>query len=177
MITERLYCPDCQGNDIVRHGTRSEGKRRYRCRECRLGRGRTFLLDYTYVGQSPGVKQQIVDMAMNAGGALLRARRNLVLCGPEIESALALACHEPPNGKGVGVWVRSAFGRSLSGPLRRTEHCRKCLAKLRTTSATRASRERYPSLTDGIGANIDLVPDEAIQCSSTNAEDSEQGAW
>jgi len=26
------------------------------------------LLDYTYVGQSPEVKQKIVDMAMNASG-------------------------------------------------------------------------------------------------------------
>ena len=177
MITERLHCLYCQGTDIVWHGTTSEGKRPYCCRECRLGRGCTFLLDYTYVGQSPRVKQQVVDLAMNASGALLRARRNVVLCGPEIESALALACHEPPHGKGVGVWVRSALGHSLNGSLRHVEHCRKCLAKLRMTSATRASRERYPSLTDGTGANIDLVRDEAVECSSTNAEDSEHGAW
>ena len=58
----------------VRHGTTSEGKQRYRCRECLLGRGRTFLLEYTYAGQSPGVKQQIVDMAMNASGIRDTAR-------------------------------------------------------------------------------------------------------
>ena len=63
MITQVLHCPH-----IVRHGTTSEGKQRYRCRECRLGRGRTFLLAYTYAGQAPEVKQQIVDMAMNASG-------------------------------------------------------------------------------------------------------------
>ncbi len=44
MITQVLHCPYCQGTDIVRHGTTSEGKQRYRCRECREGRGRTFLL-------------------------------------------------------------------------------------------------------------------------------------
>ena len=33
------------------------------------GRGRTFLLEYSYAGQSPDVKQlKIVDMAMNASG-------------------------------------------------------------------------------------------------------------
>ena len=37
-------------------------------------RGRTFLLDYAYAGQSPEVKQQIVDMAMNASGIRDTAR-------------------------------------------------------------------------------------------------------
>ena len=74
MITQVLHCPYCQGTDIVRHGTSAEGKQRYRCRECRLGRGRTFLLDYTYIGQSPEVKQQIVDMAINASGIRDTAR-------------------------------------------------------------------------------------------------------
>jgi transposase-like protein len=66
MITQVLHCPYCQGIDIVRHGTTPEDKQRYRCRDCQLGRGRTFLLNYTYAGQAPGVKQQMVDMAMNA---------------------------------------------------------------------------------------------------------------
>src|SRR5262249_53390819 len=74
MITQVLHCPYCQGIDIVRHGTTLEGKQRYRCRECLLGRGRTFLLEYTYAGQSPEVKQQIVDMAMNASGIRDTAR-------------------------------------------------------------------------------------------------------
>jgi transposase-like protein len=74
MITQVLHCPYCQGTDIVRHGTTSEGKQRYRCRECLSRRGRTFLLSYTYAGQSPEVKQQIVDMAMNASGIRDTAR-------------------------------------------------------------------------------------------------------
>jgi hypothetical protein len=52
----------------------SEGKQRYRCRECLEGRGRTFLLDYSYAGQSPEVKEQIVDMAMKASGMRDTAR-------------------------------------------------------------------------------------------------------
>jgi InsA-like protein len=72
MITQVLHCPYGQGTDIIRHGTSSEGKQRYRCRACRFGRGRTFLLDSTYVGQSPKVKQQIVDMA--------KTRNRLFLC-------------------------------------------------------------------------------------------------
>jgi InsA C-terminal domain len=38
------------------------------------GRGRTFLLDYAYAGQASEVKQQIVDMAMNASGIRDTAR-------------------------------------------------------------------------------------------------------
>src|SRR2546429_4034702 len=73
MITQVLYCPYCQGTDMVRHGTTPEGKQRFRCRAC-PDRGRTFLLEYTYAGQSPAVKQQIVDMAMNASGIRDTAR-------------------------------------------------------------------------------------------------------
>jgi transposase-like protein len=74
MITQVLHCPYCHGTDIVRHGLSPEGKQRYRCRACREWRGRTLLLAYTYAGQSLEVKQQIVDMAMNASGIRDTAR-------------------------------------------------------------------------------------------------------
>ena len=74
MITQVLHCPYCQGIDIVKHGMSSEGKQRYRCRACFEGRGRTFLLAYSYAGHAPEVKQQIVDMAMNASGIRDTAR-------------------------------------------------------------------------------------------------------
>ena len=76
MIIQVLHCPYCQGIDIVKHGLSPEDKQRYRCRgrACLEGRGRTFLLEYTYAGQSPEVKQQIVDMAMNASGIRDTAR-------------------------------------------------------------------------------------------------------
>ncbi len=74
MILQVLHCPHCQCTDIVRHGTTRQGKQRYRCRACREGRGRTFLLDYSYAGQSPEVKEQIVEMAVNASGIRDTAR-------------------------------------------------------------------------------------------------------
>jgi transposase-like protein len=73
MMTQVLHCPYCQGTDIVRHGMTPEGKQRYRCRAC-PDRGRTFLLAYAYAGQSPDVKQQIVEMALNASGIRDTAR-------------------------------------------------------------------------------------------------------
>jgi transposase-like protein len=74
MIIQVLHCPHCQSTDLVRHGITRQGKQRYRCRACRQGRGRTFLLDYSYAGQSPAVKEQIVEMAMNASGIRDTAR-------------------------------------------------------------------------------------------------------
>src|SRR6266849_10205691 len=73
MIIQVLHCPNCQGTDIVRHGKTRQGKQRYCCREKRCA-GRTFVLEYAYAGQSPEVKQQIVDMAMNASGIRDTAR-------------------------------------------------------------------------------------------------------
>ena len=73
MILQVLHCPHCHGTDIVRHGQTRQGKQRYRCREQRCA-GRTFLLDYSYPGQSPEVKQQIVEMALNASGIRDTAR-------------------------------------------------------------------------------------------------------
>ena len=52
MIIQVLHCSHCQGTDIVRHGKSPEGKQRYRCRQCREGRGRTFLLDYAVAYRS-----------------------------------------------------------------------------------------------------------------------------
>jgi len=73
MIIQVLHCPHCQGTDIVRHGQTRQGKQRYRCRE-QWCAGRAFLVEYSYAGQSPVVKQQIVDMAMNASGIRDTAR-------------------------------------------------------------------------------------------------------
>ena len=73
MMTQVLNCPYCQGIDIVRYGMTPEGKQLYRCRAC-PDRGRTFLLAYAYARQSPDVKQQIVELALNASGIRDTAR-------------------------------------------------------------------------------------------------------
>src|SRR6266511_2011910 len=73
MVLQVLHCPHCHGTDIVRHGTTRQGKQRYRCRAC-PERGRTFLLEYTYAGQSAAIKEQKINMAMNASGIRDTAR-------------------------------------------------------------------------------------------------------
>jgi transposase-like protein len=73
MILQVLHCPHCHGTDMVRHGQTRPGKQRYRCREKRWA-GRPCLLDYSYPGQAPAVKQQIVEMALHASGMRDTAR-------------------------------------------------------------------------------------------------------
>jgi transposase-like protein len=73
MVTQVLHCPHCYGTDIVRHGQTPQGKQRHRCRETTC-QGRTFLLDYSYPGHSPHIKEQMVEMAMNASGIRDTAR-------------------------------------------------------------------------------------------------------
>ena len=73
MMSQVLHCPYCQGIDMARHRKTTQGKQRYRCRQC-PDRGRTFLLDYSYPGQSQHIKEQMVDMAMNASGIRDTAR-------------------------------------------------------------------------------------------------------
>src|SRR5213080_3004114 len=73
MILQVLHCPNCQGTNVIRHGTTRQGKQRYRCQET-LCKGGTFLLAYNYAGHSAEVKQPIVDIAMNASGIRDTAR-------------------------------------------------------------------------------------------------------
>ncbi len=48
----------------MKHGRNPRGIQRYRCSECK----RSFLHDYAYEACLPGVKEKIVDMAMNGAG-------------------------------------------------------------------------------------------------------------
>jgi len=73
MVLEPVCCPQCQGQAVIKHGTTSDGKQRYCCQnsECRR---RTFILQYSYQGYLPKVKQQISDMAINGSGIRDTAR-------------------------------------------------------------------------------------------------------
>ena len=74
MLIQVFHCPDGQEPAMGKHGLSSAGKQRYRCRACREGRGRTLRLEYTSAGQSPAVKPQSVDRALNARGIRETAR-------------------------------------------------------------------------------------------------------
>jgi transposase-like protein len=73
MVLEPVLCPTCQSINVGRHGRSAEGKPRYRCYnpDCQSC---TFILNYSYQGRLPEVKQQIVDMAVNGSGIRDTAR-------------------------------------------------------------------------------------------------------
>ncbi|OTA14857.1 transposase [Xenorhabdus vietnamensis] len=66
-----VYCRYCHKSEHVKgHGKRNGDHPRYRRYTC----CKVFQLEYTYQACKPGVKEQIVDMAMNNGGIRDTAR-------------------------------------------------------------------------------------------------------
>ena len=65
MATIQVKCRFCNQTDFVRkHGIGNGGFPRFRCLSCK----RTFQLEYHYQACKPGVKEKIIDMAMNSSG-------------------------------------------------------------------------------------------------------------
>ena len=75
MAMEVVQCPHCQGSAVVKYGTASNGKARYRCQQDETC-GRTFIRAYAYLGCLPEVKRQIVEMTLNGNGVRDIARQS-----------------------------------------------------------------------------------------------------
>ena len=67
MVEIRIQCPACQRDEVVKRGKTSNGKQRYLCQNQQCKR-QTFLNDYSYKAYFPGVREQIIEMAINASG-------------------------------------------------------------------------------------------------------------
>lgn len=71
MATVEIKCQFCQQTKSVRkHGSGQGEHPRYRCLSCR----RTFQFEYTYRACQAGVKEHVVDLAMNNAGIRDTAR-------------------------------------------------------------------------------------------------------
>ena len=68
-----VRCPHCQSDQIVKRGKTRRGTQRYLCQNTACATG-SFLLDYRNRGCLPEVKQQIIDMSLNASGVRDTAR-------------------------------------------------------------------------------------------------------
>src|SRR5499433_3762047 len=73
-----VRCPHCDSEQIVKRGKTYRGTQRSLCQNMVRARG-SFLLDYCNRGCLPEVKQQIVDMSLNASGVRDTAR-SLHIC-------------------------------------------------------------------------------------------------
>jgi transposase-like protein len=67
MAVEAIRCPHCQSEAVVKYGKASNGKARFRCQQGEQC-GRTFIRGYAYLGRTPEVKRQIIEMTLNGGG-------------------------------------------------------------------------------------------------------------
>jgi insertion element IS1 protein InsB len=68
-----VQCPHCHGEQVIKRGKTRRGTQRYLCQNSTCMQG-SFLLDYRNRGCLPEVKQQIVDMSLNASGVRDTAR-------------------------------------------------------------------------------------------------------
>jgi transposase-like protein len=80
---QEITCPKCGGNNIAKSGFSTHGVRRYRCRhpDCTT---KTFMLNYRYRAYEPGIKAQVVEMAINSSGIrdtarVLKINKNTVI--------------------------------------------------------------------------------------------------
>ena len=70
MVTIVVSCRYCGKPEAVRrkglstHGHQPHRRTGYRCENCK----RTFQLDYNKRAYEPGIKEQVIDMALNGSG-------------------------------------------------------------------------------------------------------------
>jgi len=65
-----IKCVSCESTEVIKHGKGPNGLQRYRCKSCL----KTFQLEYKYKACVPGVRERIIDMAMNSSGTRDTAR-------------------------------------------------------------------------------------------------------
>jgi len=73
MILKPILCPTCKTTEVIKAGTTTNGKQRYKCKnnDCTTI---TFILDYTYIGRVLETKEKVVEMALNGSGIRDTAR-------------------------------------------------------------------------------------------------------
>lgn len=67
MVLVPVCCPQCHSNQVVKRGKTENGKQRYLCLNSDCSK-KTFIIDYSYQGYLPAVKEKIIDMAINGSG-------------------------------------------------------------------------------------------------------------
>ena len=72
MAVVEVLCIYCNSKNVVKNGKSTVGEQRYKCRteDC----GKTFQLIHRYNACEQGIKERIVDMAMNGSGVRDTAR-------------------------------------------------------------------------------------------------------
>lgn len=67
MATIKVKCPYCGSEEVSLYGKNSTGKQRYLCRN-KACVHKTFQMEYENNACRPGMREKIVEMAMNGAG-------------------------------------------------------------------------------------------------------------
>ena len=67
MVYEKVLCPYCKSDKVVRYGKNNTGKQRMMCQNPECSH-KTFQLEYSNNASKPETKEKIIDMAMNGSG-------------------------------------------------------------------------------------------------------------
>ena len=67
MAAIKVKCPYCGSEEVSLYGKNSTGRQRYLCRN-KGCRHKTFQMEYKNQASRPGVKEKIIEMAMNGAG-------------------------------------------------------------------------------------------------------------
>ena len=73
MVLIPVRCPHCHRDQVIKGGVTKAGRQRYRCQNSTCPRY-SFVLNPSYQGHRPEVKEQIIDMALNGSGIRDTAR-------------------------------------------------------------------------------------------------------
>ena len=87
-VYEKVNCPHCGCDDVRKFG-KLGNKQRYQCNK---GCGKTFRTEYSYKAYNPGVKDKIVDMAVNGSG-IRDTARVLKVSATTVMSTIKKACN------------------------------------------------------------------------------------
>ena len=68
-----VACPNCHSSHIMKSGKNAQNIQRYRCKNS-ICPTITFMLDYRYNACAPGIKEKVVEMAINSSGIRETAR-------------------------------------------------------------------------------------------------------
>jgi len=64
---KKVECPKCESDEIGRAGRNENGVQRYRCKNEKCEK-KTFVLKYRYKAWEPGIREKIIEMAINGSG-------------------------------------------------------------------------------------------------------------
>ena len=67
MCSTQVLCPKCGSNDVKNFGYSARNVPRYFCCNDKC-ENKPFMLEYRYKAYEPGIKEKVVDMAINGSG-------------------------------------------------------------------------------------------------------------